>query len=190
MRGLGGPDPLDRVVDLPAPGPGGATVEHLIPGALRVLQDLRDTGLGPRPAGTFLARRLRRRIPGEVGVEPVGDRAVADLRSRLSSGWGLIRPSISLARAAQSRRSRTTADRSRRTRSPSAPQTGWTVPRYRRRRLRPWVGHCSYRQAGSSPSTSLLSASSNASGNGVVIATGSSPAPRGSALDRPPCNGR
>ncbi|MDX8035842.1 hypothetical protein SK803_37070 [Lentzea sp. BCCO 10_0856] len=78
MRRLGGPHPLHRIVDLAAPGAGGAAVEHLVVGVLGIAQDLVDAGLAPGPACPDLAGRHGWRVLGGVGIQTVGDRVVAE----------------------------------------------------------------------------------------------------------------
>jgi len=113
VDGLFGPDPFLRPVDRAVPGSARAPVEHLVAGVLRVTQQIGHGRLPPGPPRPVRpADRLGRRVAFRVGVERVGDRAVAelpvvapvrDLRHRLPPGVvgfeaGLRRSPVGLRR--------------------------------------------------------------------------------------------
>nr|WP_243866782.1 hypothetical protein [Actinophytocola oryzae] len=100
------PDPERRIVDLASARAGGTLVEHLVAGVLGVDQDLVHAGLAPRTPRPRPAGRFGWRVLGRFGVEPVGDRVVAqvlvvapqrDLSDRLPTHPVRLQPSLGLA---------------------------------------------------------------------------------------------
>nr|WP_245573203.1 hypothetical protein [Amycolatopsis benzoatilytica] len=102
VRWLDRPDPLLRSVDLPVRRPRRPPIEDLIARVLRIVDDVSDGGLAPGPTRAKHPRRLRRRVPRQIGVEPINDLRVSealvpperDLSDRLAAKAVRLKPGL------------------------------------------------------------------------------------------------